>query len=243
MKKFLTIAFIWLTVLFLIPSAVALEDSAGLLTSSEQQLLQASFEQIEAAHQVTVEAVTVRSLGGEDALDYANDYMDDNLGTDSVLLLIAIEDREWALLADGKGYLAVNDDAQMMIEEEILPFLSEDRFYDAFARYAALCEELLVGYENGEIFEYHVPIYVWILPALGVGLLVGFITVMIMKGKLKSVRHRNDAREYTRPGSMQIMRQQDTFLYSNVTRVAKPKNNSSGGGGGGGSRGGRSGGF
>ena len=55
---------------------------------------------------------------------------------------------------------------------------------------------------------------------------------------MKSVRQKNDAADYVRPGSMQLTHSRDLFLYSHVSRTAKPKNTSSGGGGGGGSRGG-----
>jgi uncharacterized protein len=58
-----------------------------------------------------------------------------------------------------------------------------------------------------------------------------------MKGKLRSVRRQNEARQYVKEGSMQLTQSGDYFMYRNVTRTPKPQNNSSSrSGGGGGSR-------
>ena len=77
-------------------------------------------------------------------------------------------------------------------------------------------------------------------PTYGVdpGLVIGLIAVGIMSAKMKTVRSQSHASDYVRPGSMQLTNQRDIFLYSHVSRRAKPKQTSSGGSRGGGSRGG-----
>ena len=84
-----------------------------------------------------------------------------------------------------------------------------------------------------------------IVIALIVGAVVGLIVVSTMKSKLKTVRPRREAHEYTRPGSMNVTVSRDLYLYRTVTRRPKPKDSgSSGGRSGGGSRsGGRGGSF
>ena len=78
--------------------------------------------------------------------------------------------------------------------------------------------------------------------AVVLGVIVAFITVTVMKSKLKSVRSNDRAAEYVVPGSMQVTVSYDSFLYRNVTRRERPKNNNSGhhgrSGGFGGGRGG-----
>ena len=63
-----------------------------------------------------------------------------------------------------------------------------------------------------------------------IGIVIGLITVLVLKGQLKSVRMQNQANNYMIPGSMRLTHSADIFLYRNVTRVAKPQNNNSGGG-------------
>ena len=69
-----------------------------------------------------------------------------------------------------------------------------------------------------------------------VGDIGGFIAVSIMKGKLKSVRRRGEASDYVRNGSFNITNSSDIFLYTTVSKTARPKDDDSsfGGGGGGG---------
>jgi uncharacterized protein len=64
-----------------------------------------------------------------------------------------------------------------------------------------------------------------ILICIGVGLLIGLITVLVMKGQLKSVRPKDAATEYVVAGSFQLRGSRDIFLYRHVRRTARPKNN------------------
>lgn len=57
-----------------------------------------------------------------------------------------------------------------------------------------------------------------------IGLVIGLITVMVMKAQLKSVHQRDNAQEYLSAGSLNLRVSTDRFLYENTTRVPKPKN-------------------
>ena len=63
---------------------------------------------------------------------------------------------------------------------------------------------------------------------MGVGLLIGLITVGIMSAQMKNVHLQHNAADYVRTNSMKLTNQQDLFLYSQVTKVAKPKDKPSG---------------
>lgn len=65
-----------------------------------------------------------------------------------------------------------------------------------------------------------------------VGIIGGFIAVSIMKGKLKSVRRRNEASDYVRANSLNIAVSNDMYLYKTVRKTPKPKDTSSSSGGG-----------
>lgn len=62
-----------------------------------------------------------------------------------------------------------------------------------------------------------------VLVCIGIGILVGLIAVLVMKGQLKSVRPKNAAADYVVSGSFCLRHSQDIFLYRNVHRTPKPK--------------------
>ncbi len=66
-----------------------------------------------------------------------------------------------------------------------------------------------------------------ILISLVIGVVAAFIVTSIMKGQLKTVRKQTRAENYVKHGSLNITEANTLYLYSSVTRVAKPKNNSS----------------
>ena len=66
-----------------------------------------------------------------------------------------------------------------------------------------------------------------ILISLVIGVVAAFIATSVMKGQLKTVRKQTRAENYVKHGSLNITEANTLYLYSNVTRVAKPKNNSS----------------
>ena len=74
--------------------------------------------------------------------------------------------------------------------------------------------------------------------AVIIGLIIALLVTSSMKSKLKSVRYQANARDYIRSGSFNLKHSRDLYLYSTVTRVARPKSNSGGSRSGGGSRGG-----
>ena len=51
-----------------------------------------------------------------------------------------------------------------------------------------------------------------------------------MRRKLKTVRKQDQAASYVRQGSMKVTRSNEYYLYSTVSKSAKPKNEDSGGG-------------
>lgn len=64
-----------------------------------------------------------------------------------------------------------------------------------------------------------------LLICIGIGVLIGLVTVLIMRSQLKSVRAQNAAADYVVSGSFRLRHSRDIFLYRHVHRSAKPKNN------------------
>lgn len=139
-------------------------------------------------------------------------------GDAGILLMLCIETRDWYL-----AYTDTDDglpDSEAM-SEYFLDKLGENDYYGGFMAFVE-------GVDN----ELSFPWLLNIVIAVAIGLIVGFIVVSVMKGKLKTVRFAQNAHNYVRDGSFNLEKSRDLYLYSTVTRVAKPKNSSSGGGGG-----------
>ena len=62
------------------------------------------------------------------------------------------------------------------------------------------------------------------------GLVAGLLVTGNMRRKLKTVRKQDRAASYVRQGSMNVTRSNDFYLYSTVSKSAKPKNEDSNGG-------------
>ena len=69
-----------------------------------------------------------------------------------------------------------------------------------------------------------------LLIALAVGLVAGLLVTGNMRRKLKTVRKQDWAASYVRQGSMNVTRSNDFYLYSTVSKSAKPKNEDNNGG-------------
>ena len=190
------------------------------------------------------------------AEEFAGQYYDiQGYPEDGILLLVSAEEGQWYILTNGECYRRISDSDAAAIGEELVPMFKSGSFYAAFLKFPELAAEIFAANEptqeddNDMDVAPSVPKKTYgktIAICMGVGLLIGLVTVGIMASKMKSVRMQSGASDYVRPGSMQLTNSRDIFLYSHVTRTPKPKNNSSSGGGGrsgGGSRGGAGGRF
>ncbi len=187
-----------------------------------------------------VALLTVEDLNGDTPTSFADNYYDDiGFGCgeerDGILLLIAMEERDWCISTCGFGLTAFTDAGLAHIEKRIVPLLSRGKYADAFALFLALCEDFTAQAQSGAPYDIgHLPRlpFRWgmnLLIALGVGLIIGLIVALILRGQLKSARFRNTATEYVRAGSLQVSRANEFFLYRTVSRVPRAKSNSSGG--------------
>ena len=220
-----------LTVFLLLPVSAnrtlpLVVDEADLLNEREEHQLLSKLEALSDELSCEIAAVTVHSLGGKSAQAYADDFYDENgygygVDDDGVLLLLAVEERMWAITTYGRGHRALGDRDLEEIEDAMLYELSGDRYYEAFVAFADATAERV----RNSSFDWKA--------SLGISAVIGFvlalITVSVMKGKLKSVHSRKEAGEYVIPNSMQLRVSHDRFLYRNVTRI-RIENNSSGGG-------------
>lgn len=223
-----------------------LVDSAELLTAQERSDLSGTLDDISTQLGIHVVVLTVDSLAGRSAGNFADSYYDDNGYADNgILLLVAMQEREWYISTCGSCIDVVNEWGTDYISSYFLDDLSSGAYYDAFLSYAFTCEKL---FTEGNFNEEPVITYgesgstvfsgKTVLICAVIGIAAGLITVLVMRAQLKSVRSQGYAGSYVVPGSLNITNSRDIYLYRNVHRRERPKSNSSSGGGGSRSHGG-----
>ncbi|MBQ9063961.1 MAG: TPM domain-containing protein [Blautia sp.] len=228
-----------------------LDDSAGLLDDEQFETLNCRLFDISQKYQFNVAVITTNSLGSYDAQGYANQiFVSRQYGyeatNDGILLLVSLDQRDWCITRDGYGYTAFTDAGLEYISDKVLKKLSSGDYYGAFTSYADLCEDFLEkagegqAYDDGNLPRSMPSLARWGI-IVGLGGLLGVGVTLLLKMQLKSVRTNPAAGQYIRKGSFHMVRHEDVFLYSRVSRMRKPKNNTRSGSSGGGNHSGPSG--
>lgn len=216
-------------------------DNAGLLSENDKKELTKKLDEIAERQQFEVAVVTVKDLEGKTPEAYADDFYDYNgygfgENKDGMLLLISMADRDWHITTTGYGETVLTKDGLNYMSEKFKPALSSGNYYKAFTQYAELCDKFVTQAKTGKPYtRRNLPKKPlpnnYALTSVAVGIVAAFIVVGVMKKKLKSVHLKAEANDYIRQGSFNLMRQNDRFLYSTVSKTEKPKDNDNGSGG------------
>ena len=225
-------------------------DDAGLLYSDEAAVLEEMASALSATYGIDAVILTIDSLGGVSAQDYADDYYDHNgYSEDGVLFLLAMEEREWYISTCGTVIYALTDYGIQQLGEGVLPYLSSGSWYDGFAFFLERLPYYLDAYVSGtpvdgyadysgtyyhgqqdEIVYYPQEKQPSFLMSLLIGLAVGGITIAIMRSMMNTKRAQRGASVYLKDGSWNLRMHRDIYLYSNVTKTRRQQSSSSGGG-------------
>ena len=214
-------------------------DLADLLTDSEEAALLEKLDEISQRQKMDVTIATVNDLDGyASASEYADvvyEYCQYGYGAekDGLLLLISMEDRDWAISTCGYGITAFTDAGIEYIGKQIKSDLSDGNYAAAFDTYANLCDEFITQARSGSPFDKgnlpREPLsMIWIPISIVIGVVLALIIVGSMKGKLKTVRQQAAANSYLKKESLAITESSDLFLYHTVDRTKREKDNDSG---------------
>ena len=208
-------------------------DDAGLLTDAEAAELLNQLDEVSERQNFDVVIITVDSLGDETAQQFADEvyeacgygYGEDH---DGILLLISMEDRDWAISTTGYGITAFTRSGQEYLVDQFKPDLSDGNYLKAFQIFVEKSDDFLTQAANGEPYGKgnmpYIPLsWLHIVIAAGIGLLIGGITVGVMAGGMKSVRKQAAAKDYLREGSLNLTDSRDVFLYRTLDRRERPK--------------------
>jgi uncharacterized protein len=198
-------------------------DDADVLNDDEETALQARLDDLSKRAECHVIILTVEGIGDSDPWEYAKTYFRMNgygWGEDDsgILLLLSMEERDWAVYTYGKAYDEFDGSALDTLENEMLPYFGENNYFAGFNAYADVVEDTLI---------YHFNFLFYLSIAAVIGIILAFITVSAMKSQLKSVRTGRTATDYVRSGSFNLTRSLDIYLYRNITRVRRSNESSS----------------
>ena len=207
-----------------------LVDEAELLTGDEESSLVDKLDAVSDKWQCDVTIVTVDSLGSKTATEFADDYFDYNgygygNNDDGLMLVISMENRDWAITTHAFGIEAFTDAGQEFIMNKVIPPLGNESYYEAFSIFADQCDDFLEKARAGEPYdshnlpkESHAKLYIlWIIPCLIAGAILAFVLTIKEKKSLKSVMKKAGAGEYI--GKVEINEKHDKFLYRNLDKV------------------------
>ena len=213
-----------------------LVDKANLIDEADEKRLLERLDSLSEQYQFDFVAATVKTTGGKEIVEFSDDYFDYNgfgYGKDDsgVALIISMNPRIVYISGCGEGTKYFDyDDAQDII----------DVFYGDLkaGNYATVVDTFIDEAQrsvefgrNGVPFSYRLQTLLpnWMVTLLApvvIGIALAFATVSFMTKGLKSVRKKESAADYVVPGSMRLTRNEDVFLYSNVSKTAKVQDSS-----------------
>ena len=234
MKGYVTKSLLFLACLFFLAMNVlaanpsSLADGAQLLKGSERIAVLNELGNIERKYGVRLAVVTVKTTNKVKIGDYANQLLDSTY-TDgkngNMVLVLAMDTRDYYVATDKAMRQRISDKGSLpVLEEKFLPLLKEKKYAEAFKAYALESGELLAYYEaNGKAYDPH-DAFSWtaLLIALALGIGGGFLRRYLIS-TMSNVAPALAASAYLDENSFDLTEKEDTFLFMNVSRVAKAK--------------------
>lgn len=231
MKRKLISLFLALSLVLLLAAGVSaveisanVTDNAQLLTGQEAQALASRAAEISRKYGVGIYIVTVpdyRELDRDGVYEatygfYHANSLGEGANRDGILLLLSMDDRDFATFCYGKkGESAFSDYALRKMEEEFLDDFREDDWYGGFSDYLSCCDDFLAQAAAGKpVRESPGP---RILLFCGIALVIAGIVCVILVLQMKSVRKKATAGAYA-VGGLHLTGHYDRFTHRTESR-------------------------
>ena len=240
-------------------------DNAGLLRDSQREALESRAAELSETHGCSLYVVTLQdhrqfNYDVYEAAKGIYEYYELGCGTErnGVLLLLSMEDRDYALIGHGTlGETICGYESSWLLEDAFLDDFRSDDWYGGFDDYLSACDRQLTRLENGEDItegadiitgpdglEYHAYNYPGGAPrglstsaklaiVIFVPLLAALITCSVFRAQMRTAREKTQANDYLVPHSMDLRIRQDLFTHRTETRTRINNDSGSRGGGGG----------
>ena len=215
-----------------------LTDSYGLLTEAEQAAIESYAKQASQKHGCGVYVLIVddyRLLNDNSEIFKANYtyYHDRNMGIgdgrDGVFLLLSMNDRDFSFFVYGeKAEYALNDWGQMMLEDEFVDDLADNRWYDGLEDFVNTCDEYLTLAEQGD--PVREPPAGKLALSTAISSFIALLASSFMWNKNKWAKKRTSAYGYI-SGTLVCDISEDRYLNTTVKKRIIEDNSNSGGSG------------
>lgn len=214
-------------------NGIFVNDIADLLTTSEEKDISDKLENISNAYDCNVIILIVDSLyNNNDINKYSADYYEKNYSEEDVIMLtISMKHKDMGIISSGYCTEAFTDSGKSYMFDEIKSFLSKGKYYKAFDKYSELCNDFLKQAETGKPYgdgnlpREDFPFARNVLISLGVGIVIGFVFVMVFLSQLKTVAAKKSACDYIRRDSLKLTQKREIFLYKKIYKTKKSENN------------------
>ena len=239
-KTFSCMLLLFITMTLLLPAYAAFDnppiiDDAGYLMQSELDELSRKLDKVREKYNFEVAIYTESDMTSGSAEASADDIYDYNgygagENDDGIMLYICSDTREYHFTTHGKGLRYFNSNGLAYLESKVVPYLSENDYFEAFEEYIETADELLQMATDGKPYnekQYSMKYLLGVIIVCFIAPLL--IAFWMMKRKLKKMKTaiENDyAANYIKPGSMRIDTSRDLFLYSRITKTERPKSSS-----------------
>lgn len=214
---------------------VMLVDNADILDAADEEAVLAKINEVSQKCSCNVLYLTAADLSNPGfsfngtAEDYTIRYYEETFGreTDGLVVSIILSDqdgdRSVSVLGSGKCKKRLSDSESDDIREDAISNHSPGSVSTATS---SGYKGFLIAIADGlmKAVPPHVSVTKMLI-AFFIGLVIALVICISLKSKLKSVKMQRGAANYVRPGSMFVTASRDTYLYSTVTRTARPKNN------------------
>ena len=166
-------------------------DEAGYLMQSELAELSERLNKVREEYDFEVAIYTESDMTSETAEASADDIYDyQGYGAgendDGILLYICSDTREYHFTTHGKGLEYFNSNGLNYLESKVIPYLSDNDYYEAFEIYIETTEELLQMAKDGKPYnekQYSTKYMIGVIVVCLIAPL--FIAFWMMKRKLK----------------------------------------------------------
>ena len=209
-----------------------MNDSANVLTEDEDNELEASLEELSVRQNFDVVIATIESL---ESVDYTSmeEYADDlydfcqfgyGADRDGVLLLVSVGDRKWHISTCGYGITAFTDAGIQYLGQQMTPFMADGDYAGAFRTFVQWSDTYIDAARVGHPYDVknlpREPLsLMYLFLAVGIGIVLAWVVVHVMKSQLRSVAFQENAASYVREGSMKLTNSRELFLYRDVHRT------------------------
>ena len=257
MKKKMTVLLVCMLLLSALVFPVSAEtgsyvtDQAGLLLPEEIASLEEKAAALSADYGIDAVILTVNSLGGQTAQNYADDYYDNSgYGDDGVLFLLAMAEREWYISTSGSMIYTLTDYGIQQVGKQVVACFAEGYWYTGLHEFLDQLPYYLDAYESGapidgyadysgdyyhgdqeDVVYYEKKTSPNFFYSLFAGLAAAGISLGVMRASMNTKRSQRNAGAYLEEGSWNLYQHRDLFLYSNITKTRRQQSNSGGGGG------------